>query len=161
MARKRGFFAELQYQAQQAEKRKLLAQQHAYRAQQQLQRQHEKAVKDLERAQAQLARATAQERKHAEAAAKQARIAAREAEVAERNAALANAYAEIDGLLQTTLGVDDFVDLEELRQIVQHPPFPHSSWSIPCRRRRRRNRPGTCVGGAGTTPWAVWQKGTR
>ncbi len=125
MAKKHGLLAELHYQSQQAERRKLQAGQQAYREQQQRQREYEKAVKDWERAQGLAAKATTAERKAAEAAAKQARVAAQEAEVAERNAALANTFAEIDGLLQATLAVDDFVDLEELRQQVEHPPFPH------------------------------------
>lgn len=133
MARKRGFFAELQHQSQQAQKRKEQDARQAFRDQQAAQRQHEQALREYERLQAQVAKASAAEQKRLEAEAKQALLAARAAEVDERNAALANVYSEIDGLLAATLAVDDFVDLEQLRQKAEHPPFPHPEleWAIP------------------------------
>ena len=133
MARKRGFFAELQYQGQHAEKRQAQAQQQAYRQQQTAQREYERRLREYERAVAQAEKASAAERKRLEAEAKQAHIEARIAEVDELNATLTNTYGEIDGLLAATLGVDDFVDLEELRQTVTHPPFPHPEleWPVP------------------------------
>ena len=40
-------------------------------------------------------------------------------------------YEEIDGLLAATLEVDDWVDLNGLRSIVVHPPFPHPELERP------------------------------
>ncbi|WP_309104749.1 hypothetical protein [Microbacterium sp.] len=39
--------------------------------------------------------------------------------------------AELDGLLAATLEVDDFVDLESLRVVVQHPPFHRPELQYP------------------------------
>lgn len=134
MARKGGFFAEMQRQAQAAQKRQLQAQQQAFREQQAAQREHEKRLREYERTVAQMEKASAAEKKRLEAEAKQALIEARMAEVEEMNAALANTYSEIDSLLAATLAVDDFVDLENLRQTDPgHPPFPHPEleWPAP------------------------------
>jgi len=81
------------------------------------------ARKAEERASAQLARATQQERKHLEKEARESHIAARLALVEEKNAELNEIYDEIDTLLEATLAIDDFVDLESLKSTVTHPPF--------------------------------------
>jgi restriction system protein len=52
------------------------------------------------------------------------------AEVASLNARLSETYDEIDSILSATLAVDDFVDLEQLRVVVQHPPFVHSDLEV-------------------------------
>ena len=39
------------------------------------------------------------------------------------NASLASVLADIDTVLEWTLDIDDHVDLEELRQVPEHPPF--------------------------------------
>jgi restriction system protein len=133
MARKRGFFAEMQYQSQQAAKRQEQAQRAAQREYAAAQREHARLVKEYERAVQQAEKATAAERKRLETEAKQAHVAARLAAVEEMNSALEAAYAEIDGILAATLEVDDYVDLERLRRSVEHPPFPHQAleWPIP------------------------------
>jgi restriction system protein len=128
---KRGLFAELQYQNQLAARRRVQAEQAAARAFSAAQRQAEQARRQSERAQAQLARASAAEQKAAEREAKRLHEEARLAEVASLNAQLAENYDQIDSILSATLTVDDFVDLEQLRVVAEHPPFSHSDLEIP------------------------------
>jgi restriction system protein len=120
----RGFFAELNYQAQQTEKRRRQQQATAYRAQAAAERQAESARKAAERARFAAARASAADQKAAEKEADRLQVEAQLAEVASRNGDLANEYAEIDGLLARTLEVDDYIDLNSLEiTTVEHPPF--------------------------------------
>ena len=70
-----------------------------------------------------MSRADARAQAAAEKELKRAYVEARLAEVESMNAALASQLAEIDGVLDATLTVDDFVDLEQLRQVAEHPPF--------------------------------------
>lgn len=120
----RGFFAELNYQAQQAEKRRRQQQAVAYRIQGAAERQAEAAHKAAERARSAAARASAADQKPAQKEADRLQVEAQLAEVASRNGELANEYAEIDGLLARTLEVDDYIDLESLKITpVEHPPF--------------------------------------
>jgi restriction system protein len=123
VARRRGFFAELQHQAQVAEKRRQQEARAATRAQSAALRDAEQALRQAERAEAQAARATAAEQKATEREARRLHEEAMLAEVEVRNAQLAVVYDEIDSLLAATLDVDDYVDLAELRQTVEHPPF--------------------------------------
>ncbi len=53
------------------------------------------------------------------------------AEVAALNADLAHQYEQIDGLLASTLEVDDFVDLDSLKLQPQHPPFEPGGLATP------------------------------
>ncbi len=53
-----------------------------------------------------------------------------EAEVSARNAALVATYGEIDSILADTLEVDDYVDLETLRRVAEHPPFEAGQLAI-------------------------------
>ena len=69
--------------------------------------------------------------KKAEQEAKRLRIEAMEAEVSARNAVLAATYDEIDSILADTLDVDDYVDLETLRRVVEHPPFEPGHLATP------------------------------
>lgn len=131
MARRRGFFAELQYQNQLAEKRRLQADRAAARAYAAAVRQEEQAQRRAERAAAQLARGTAAEQKVAEREAKRLHQEARLAEVESKNARLEETYDEIASLLAATLDVDDFVDLERLRVTAEHPPFERSDLEAP------------------------------
>lgn len=131
MARGRGFLAEMQHQAK-------VAGREAERAQRQRAQTHARAVRETERAQkaaeraaAQATRAAEADRKRLEKEAKEAHVAAMEAEAAERNAGLAQAYDEIDSLLAATLNVDDYVDLEQLRRTVEHPPFDRADLEMP------------------------------
>jgi len=127
MARRRGFFAELQYQSRQAEQRR----QAALRQQAAAQRRVEQAQRAAERAQLAAARASDAERKRLEREAAQAHAEAQLARVDELNEHLVEQYAELDGLLAATLAVDDFVDLESLRAVVQHPAFPREDLRAP------------------------------
>jgi len=136
VARKKGLLAELQHQAQLAQRRREQAVNEAYRRQVAAQKEAERARREAEREQARLAqhaKKSESERKAADRDAKRLQDEAIAAEVESRNLALANTYAEIDGLLAATLEVDDFVDLEQLRQAVEHPPFgrPDLDWPAP------------------------------
>jgi restriction system protein len=122
MAR-RGFFAELQHQAKVAARDAERAQAARVRQHAALVRSAEQAQRASERASAQVARASAADRKRLEKEAKDAEHAAMQATVDERNAELESTYEQIDSLLAATLDVDDFVDLEALRQQAVHPPF--------------------------------------
>lgn len=130
MAR-RGFFAELNYQAQQAEKRNRQQQAAVVRAHAAAVREAERTRKAAERARAAAQRASEAERKAAEKQAAQAHVEARLAEVEAMNTDLAETYAEIDGLLAATLEVDDYVDLNELKATAQHPPFDPGKLATP------------------------------
>lgn len=131
MAR-RGFFAELNHQAQQAEKRRRQQQGAAARAQEAAARAAEKARWDAERAHAAAARASAADERAAEKEAARLHVESRLAEVESLNAALTNTYAEIDGLLAATIDVDDHVDLESLKITeVKHPPFQPGELASP------------------------------
>lgn len=120
----RGLFAELNYQAQQAEKRRRQQQAAAYRAQAAAERQAEAARKAAERARASAARASAADQKAAQKEADRLYVESQLAEVASRNGDLANEHAEIDSLLASTLEIDDYIDLESLKvAAVEHPSF--------------------------------------
>jgi restriction system protein len=124
VARKRGFFAELQYQSQQAEKRRLQQAAAAHRVQLAAQREAERSRLVAERARAAASKAASRERTQLEKEAARLHVESQLAEVASRNATLAQAFEQIDGMLAATLKVDDYVDLEALKiAIVTHPPF--------------------------------------
>jgi restriction system protein len=127
----RGFFAELQHQSQLAAKRRLQAERAASREYTAAQRRAEQARKQFERAQVQQARASATEQKAIEREAKRLHEEARLAEVASLNAQLAEKHDQIDSILSATLAVDDFVDLEQLRSVADHPPFSRSDLEVP------------------------------
>lgn len=91
-------------------------------------------MRAAERASAAASRASAAEQKEAQKAAAQAHLEARVAEVASLNANLQQAYSDIDGLLASTLDVDDYVDLESLKiTTVEHPPFEPGPLATPVR----------------------------
>lgn len=131
MARRRGFFAEMQYQARQAEQRQIAEQKAVAREHARATREWERAVREAQRAEQQATRAAEADRKAAEREAKRLLLEARQAEVEERNARLAEIEAELSGILQTTLGVDDYVDLDALRATAEHPPFPRPDLEQP------------------------------
>ena len=128
---KRGFFAEINYQAQQAEKRRRQQEAQAVRAHNAAVREHDRAVKAAERARAAAARASEAQRKAAEKEAARLHAEARTAEVEAMNADLAAAYDDIDGLLGWTLEFDDYVDLESLKVAAEHPPFDPGKHGTP------------------------------
>ncbi|WIG19215.1 hypothetical protein [Kocuria rosea] len=119
MARRRGFFAEMQHQAKLAEQR----QRAAAREQEAAVRRTEQARKAEERAKLAAQRASEAERKRLEKEAAAAHVASRQAEVEELNSELTAIYDRVDSLLEATLDVDDYVDLEKLRRTVTHPAF--------------------------------------
>lgn len=130
MARRRGFFAEIQHQAKVAEREAELKRNRAARERQAAQRQAEQAYRAEQRAVAAFRQATAAQQKQLEREAKAAHVEAMQSEAARLNADLASMYEEIDGLLAATLEVDDFVDLEKLRRVAQHSPFPRRELEV-------------------------------
>jgi len=123
MAKKRGFFAELQHQNQLAAKSREQQASASARTQVAAQREAERARAQHARLVASLLKAWASEQKTAEREAKRLHEEAMVAEVMAMNAHLSNAYEEIDSILAATLAVDDYVDLEQLRAGAAHPPF--------------------------------------
>ncbi|WP_221633962.1 hypothetical protein [Nocardioides luti] len=128
---KRGFFAEMNYQAQQAEKRRRQQEAQAVRAYNAAVRDHERAVKAAERAHATAVRASEAERKAAEKEAARLHLEARTAEVEALNTELTSTYDDIDSLLAWTLDTDDYVDLHSLKVIAEHPPFDPGKLGTP------------------------------
>lgn len=96
--------------------------------------QAERARVQAQRATASAARASEAERKRLERESQAAYAEARKAEADDQNEALRLANEAIAGLLQATLDVDDYVDLEALKRTVEHPPFPHSDLESPIQR---------------------------
>lgn len=116
MARRRGFFAEMAHQAAVADRNRQRATAAAVKEQARRQR-------EAERLGAQAERSNKRETVMQEKEMRQLHMAAQEAEVERLNGELALHLADIDNVLSATLEVDDFVDLERLRQVVEHPPF--------------------------------------
>jgi len=132
VARRRGFFAELQYLNQQAEKRRRQQEAAASRAHAAAQREAERAQLAAERARVAAVAANARERDRLEREAARLHMESRMAEVASRNTELAQSFEEIDGILAATLAVDDYVDLEALKITrVEHQPFDPGLYGIP------------------------------
>lgn len=117
----------MQRQARLAEQR----QRAAARQQEAAARRAEQAQRAAERAQVAAARSAQADRKRLEREARAAHVEAKQAEAESLNAGLVEHYAELDGLLEATLGVDDYVDLETLRVTAQHPPFPRADLRNP------------------------------
>jgi restriction system protein len=111
----------MQHQAKVAEQR----QRAAAREQAASARRAEQAWKAEQRAQVALQRSSEADRKRLEKEAQDAHVASRQAEVEQLNAELAAVYDQVDSLLESTLAVDDYVDLGSLRRTVEHPPFDH------------------------------------
>ena len=123
MAKRRGFFAELQHQAAVAERDRQRANAAAVREMQKQQREAEQAQAKAQRARVAASRANDKERAAAEREAKKLHAEAQVAQVEALNAALESTLADVDSVLEWTLGVDDHVDLEELRRVAEHPEF--------------------------------------
>ncbi len=131
MGRRRGFFAEIQHQNKLAAKRQAAAQREWEREQRRAVREAEKARKAEERARIQFAKASEAERKRLAKAAQAAHVERMNAEANQLNLELSHKYAEIDGLLAATINVDDFVDLDSLKESAQHPPFNRPDLEVP------------------------------
>ncbi|MCM2417899.1 hypothetical protein [Streptomyces sp. RKAG293] len=122
----------MNYQTQQAEKRRRQQDAAAHRAHLAAQRETERAKKSYERAQATAARASAADKKAAEREVARLQLESRLAEVESLNTDLARDLADIDGLLAWTLDIDDYVDLESLKiSKVKHPPFEPGGLALP------------------------------
>lgn len=130
MAR-RGFFAELQHQAEVAARERAKAARKAEQEQNAAIRGAEQARKANERAAAQRARASAADQKRLAREAREAHVAAMEAEVERRNSELSEMHDAIDSLLAATLDVDDYVDLTTLHTVAEHPPFDRADLEVP------------------------------
>ena len=122
MAR-RGFFAELNRQMRIAAREAERAKREAERAHKAAVRRVEQARREENRARQQLAKANEAERRQLQKEAAAAHVASMQADVEERNLQLQTVYSAIDSLLEATLEVDDYVDLDALRMIAKHPPF--------------------------------------
>jgi restriction system protein len=131
VGRRRGFFAELQYQQRLAEQRARREHGAALQAHNRAVREHQRAVREYERATATAVRASARERAAAERAAKEAHVGAQKAAAESLTAQALNTFAQIDSILAATLEVDDHVDITSLKQVVEHPPFPHQDLTVP------------------------------
>jgi restriction system protein len=131
MARRRGFFAELQYQNQLAAKQRAQAERAQARVHASAVREAARAQREAERAATAAARASAADQRAAEREAKRLHEEARSAEVDALNTQLAEIADELDSILSATLDVDDFVDLDTLRSKASHPPFPRDHLEVP------------------------------
>ena len=131
MGRRRGFFAELQYQNQLAARQRAQAERAQARAYAAAVREAEQAQRRAERAAAAAARASAAQQKAAELEAKRLYEESRLAEVEALNTRLAETAEELESILSATLDVDDFVDLEDLRDSATHPPFSRADLEAP------------------------------
>lgn len=121
----------MQHQAKLAEQRKQREHAAAVRQHNQAIREAERARKQDERARAALARAHESERRAAEAAAMKAYRDLQVSEAAAVTARYAEIYDQIDTILAATLDVDDYVDVESLRRIAEHPQFDPGPLAIP------------------------------
>jgi restriction system protein len=123
MGRRRGFFAEMQYQAAKAQQERARQAAAAERQRVRLEREMHRAQAAAAQAHERMMRANAQAAAQAEREAKRLHIEAQQSKVESLNANLAEEFAAIDGILESTLAVDDYVDLEKLRRVAEHPPF--------------------------------------
>jgi len=120
---KRGFFAEVQHQARLAEQQQRRQVATHARELAASQRSAEQAQRAAERSYAAAVRMSAAEQKLAQAEAKRLHEESMKAQAELQTLEVTNQHNEIANILQATLGVDDFVDLETLRVVAQHPPF--------------------------------------
>jgi restriction system protein len=123
MGRRRGFFAEMQYQAAKAQQERVRQAAAAERQRVRLEGEMHRAQAAAVQAHQRMMRANAQAAVQAEREAKRLHIEAQQSKVESLNANLAEEFAVIDGILESTLAVDDYVDLEKLRRVAEHPPF--------------------------------------
>jgi restriction system protein len=132
MAR-RGFLAgfhRISKQVARDNERQRKASQRAYAA---ALRESEAAQKRQQQAYARAEKASDSELKRLQKEAKESHEASMIAEVECRNLKLAAMAEELDGILEATMGVDDFVDLNTLRVDVVHPPFHRQDLLTPSR----------------------------
>ena len=123
MARKHSFLGEIQRANKKANQQRQKAARQQSQAYAAAQRHAEQAARAAERAATQQTRSVAAEQKRAEQEAKRLHLEARLAEAEAMNAELASSRAEFESILESTLEVDDFLDLESLRVLAEHPPL--------------------------------------
>ncbi len=128
---KRGYRAQVKYQAQQAEEHRRQEHLQAVREYNVAVREYEQAQAATERARAAAVWASEIERAAAQRETARLYVESRIAEVEAMNKNLASSYEDIDGLLAWTLGTDDYVDLESLKLTAEHPPFEPGEVGIP------------------------------
>lgn len=121
--RKRGFFAEIQHQAAVAEKKRERQDDERAKAKLAADRAKERALDAARRAAAAAERADSKARVAAEREAKKYHVEAMELMAKNATTEVEQILAEIAGVLEATLEHDDFVDLEALRQVADHPQF--------------------------------------
>jgi restriction system protein len=131
MGRRRGFFAEMQYQAAKAQKERARQAAAAERERVRLEREVHRAQAAAVLARERMARADAQALAQAEREAKRLHVEAQQSKVESLNANLREVFASIDSVLESTLAVDDYVDLERLRRVAQHPEFQSPYQLVP------------------------------
>ena len=127
----RGFLAELNRQMKIAVREQERSEREHERARKAAIRETEQARKAEARAGKQFYRAQLGEKKRLEKEAREAHVAAREAEVRQRNLQLKQQGDDLDSLLNATLDVDDYVDLDSLRRVAEHPPFDRTDLETP------------------------------
>jgi restriction system protein len=131
VGRRRGFFAEIQHQQRLAEQRQRREYGAAVQAHNHAVRESIRAQREYERAVAAAQRATAVEHAVAQRAAREAHVRAQKAAAESQTAQAIDAFEQIDSILAATLEVDDYVDIDSLKQTVQHPPFPRDDLTTP------------------------------
>lgn len=127
----RGFLAELNRQMKIAAREEARRERENERARKAAIREAERARKAEARAAKQLDRAQQADQKRLEKEAREAHVAAKEAEVRQRNLELKQQDDDLDSLLNATLDVDDYVDLDSLRRVAEHPPFDRTDLETP------------------------------
>jgi restriction system protein len=128
---RRGFFAELQYQQRQAEQRKRREYNAAVQTHNWAVREAERAQRQYERAVVAAQRASAAEQAALDRAARAAHVDAQRATAESKTAQALDAFEQIDSILAATLDVDDYVDIDSLKQTAQHPPFSREDLKAP------------------------------
>ncbi|WP_030485202.1 hypothetical protein [Nocardioides aequoreus] len=123
MGKKRGFWAEIQHQAAVAERERQRALAAAEREANRQVREAEQRRARAERARVAAIKLQGREKAAAEREAKRLHAEAQQLIVEARNAKVEADLADIDSVLQSTLEVDDHVDLEALRIEAVHPSF--------------------------------------
>lgn len=131
MARRRGFLAEMQHQSkvaarqsEQAARRRQAEQARQEREAAQAQRKSEQTAKRAQRARE-------QERVQLEKEALMAHRESMKAKAAQMTAQLNADNDDLMNLLNWTLDIDDYVDLETLRQVAKHPVFSNKKLESP------------------------------
>jgi restriction system protein len=128
---RRGFFAEIAYQQRQHEQQQRRQYAAAVQTHNRAVREAERAQREYERAVAASERAAARDQAFAAAEARRAHVHAQQMTAESLTAQAIDAFEQIDTLLAATLEVDDYVDIDSLKQQVQHPPFPREDLKTP------------------------------